>query len=152
MGQTGNSSDANERFEALSVGWVNAMRRYITDKAAGKKLDFEVVFSAEYTDPPKHLLRGDGRNSVGYTIRVKNGEIEVLDGARPDEADAGAKSAYDPVALTYRLPLDEYMKWLKEQRSEVEAQGKMLSFGKREKLAPLIPIIDMLGFYSKFTA
>lgn len=141
-----------ERYEALSVGWVDALRRHIEERAAGKALDFEVVFSAEYTDPPAHLLRNDGRKSVGYTIQVKAGRIEVLDGARPEEADAGACSAYDPFALSYRLPLEQYMRWLQEERPVHEAAGKLKSYGDAQRIRPLIPVMEMLDFYSKHTA
>ncbi|WP_257556030.1 hypothetical protein [Sphingobium sp. CFD-2] len=142
----------NEKYEALSIEWVDAMRRHVTEKAIGKPLDFEVVFSIEYTDPPQHLLRGKGDASVGYTIRVKNGVLEVLDGAHPEEADVGTCAAYDPFALSYRLPLDQYMRFLQDERPKLEAEGKVKRYGNPELIKPLVPVIEMLGFYSKYTA
>lgn len=147
-----NDDTRQERYESVSAEWVNALRRYVTAKAEGQTLDFEVTYSAEYTDPPAHLLRGDGRNSVGYTIRVKGGKLEVFDGARPDEADFGSTATYDPFALAYKLPLEEYTTvWMTETRPAAEAAGKMKWYGDRAAIAPLRPIIAMIGFYSNYT-
>ena len=147
-----NESQSEERHEALSVGWVDALRSYQAAQVAGKELDFELVMSAEYTNPPAHLLRAGGGDSVGYTVRVKDGALELLDGPHHDEADVCLISAYDPCALAYRLPLEDYLSWMRENRARLIEEGTIVVKGDLERITPLAQVVNMLGFYSNYTA
>lgn len=151
MSDKSNTPGSHERHEPFSLGWVHALREYQAKRAEGKTFDFEVVWSAEYYDPPAHLLRG-GRKTVGYTIKVKNGKLEVLDGSSPDEADVWYSAPYDPAALVYRGTLEAYMTWLKEEAPRLRAEGKMKRGGNEELIKPLVPQLNMLEFYFSYSA
>lgn len=142
----------NERYEVLSLEWVNALRRHLAEKAASMTLDADCVLSCEYTNPPPHLLRADGRGTVGYAILARNGAIEVLDGAHHDQADFTVTSSYDPVALMYRTSGPEYQKWILENGERLRAEGKIIYGGKnREGAGRLFGQLNMFEFYSRYT-
>lgn len=142
----------DERYETLSVEWVNALRRHLAEKAAVMNLDADCVLSCEYANPPPHLLRGDGRGTVGYAIFARNGAIEVLDGAHHDQADFTITSSYDPVALMYRTSASEYQKWIQENGERLRAEGKIVYGGKDQAgAARLFGQLNMFEFYSKYT-
>lgn len=148
-------SDAqkNDRYEVLSLKWVNALGRHLGEKASILCLDADCVLSSEYTNPPPHLLRGDGRDTVGYTILARDGTLVVLDGARHEQADFSITSAFDPVALMYRKSADEYQRWIQENGERLRGEGKIVYGGKNPQGAgSLAGQLNMFEFYSKYTA
>lgn len=150
MSQSSPTQEPHERFEPFSLGWVNALRTYQEGRAEGKVFDFDVVWSAEYRDPPAHLLR-DGRESVGYTIKVKDGKLEVIDGPNREEANVWYSAPYDPAALVYKGTLDAYMQWLKDVAPRLREEGKMIRGGNEELIKPLVPQLNMLEFYFSYS-
>lgn len=148
-----NDTARNERFEVLSPGWVDAPRRHLTEKAPSLKLDADYVMSSEYTGPPAHLLRPDGRDTVGYTILVRDGAFMVLDGAHHDQADFTITSAFDPVALMYRKSAAEYQDWIQQHGERLRREGKIVYGGRNPGGAgSLAGQFNMFEFYSKYTA
>jgi hypothetical protein len=117
------------RYEAASVEWVKALDVYVRQKAAGKAKDVKVSWSCTYTDPPRHLLRDDGRDVIGYTICVVDGEMRAIDGPTPG-ADVQATYPYDPHALLMRLTTDQYTRWVAEHGASIA--GKVQMKGDKE--------------------
>src|SRR3974390_303752 len=116
------------RYEAVSVEWVNALAEYVEERFGKTEFDFDLVWSVEYRDPPQHLLRGDGRVTVGYHFRAGGGKIEVGDGPA-DDAELRVAYPYDPFALNLRMPTDEYVAWVAEYgrslQNLVETRGDL---------------------------
>ena len=111
------------RYEAVSIEWVNALNAYVKKKTQGKTVDFEMVWSVEYMNPPRHLLRGRDRDTIGYHFRAKDGKIEAGDGPLED-ADIRAVYPYDPFALNLRKNTDEYVAWVAEHGAKYKDQVK----------------------------
>src|SRR5262245_51241132 len=147
MGSTG------ERYEAGSVEWVSALRDFVTAKAGGRDLRFKASYSAEYTDPPAHLLRRDGRNSIGWCLRIDGSKVEVLDGPRHNNADIASIQAYDPMALALRMADTEFRKWYAENGLRLEAEGKVAVIGD-QNVSKLMVFMQPLRneFYAKYSA
>jgi|SRR3974390_3134564 len=116
------------RYEALSVAWVNALKAYVKEKTKGKTCDFELTWSVEYTNPPAHLLRGDGRDFIGYHFRAKDGKFEVCDDPL-ESADMRVRYPYYPVAVKLRMSTDEYVAYVREHGAEFRDQVKTIGGG-----------------------
>jgi hypothetical protein len=122
------------RYVPMSSEWVNALKEYVKDKTKGKTCDFELTWSIEYTDPPAHLLRGDGRDFVGYHFKAKDGKFEVCD--EPLEtADMRTRYPYFPVATHLYMNTDQYMAYVREHgaefRDRVESIRTNVAIGKQ---------------------
>ena len=149
------TESADQRYEFMSAAWVKALRRRYQEIIAGKKLDFDLVYALEYTEPPKHLLRDDGRNCVGYTLLARNGNLEVLDGAFTSVADCVFSAAYHPLGKTYHMPVDEFKKWWAENEARLTAEGNFSYRGDRsvvQHLTQLFPNNIYADLYNKVTA
>jgi hypothetical protein len=67
-----------EKLEFASPQWVDMLRDLIVEGLAGQDLTAaEFVLCEEYTDPPAHLRR-PGSESIGFHIRVADGEVQVI--------------------------------------------------------------------------
>jgi hypothetical protein len=68
-----------EKYEYGSPKWVAMVRGLVEEGLDGEDLTgINFSFCEENTDPPSHLLR-PGSNSIGFYVRVENGEVEVGD-------------------------------------------------------------------------
>jgi len=68
-----------EKLEFASPEWVDMLRGLILEGLAGQDLSgADFVLCEEYTNPPAHLRR-PGSDSIGFHIRVANGEVQVID-------------------------------------------------------------------------
>jgi hypothetical protein len=121
------------RYEACSVEWVRALDEYIIKKTKGKAGDIPAAWSTEYTDPPAHLLRNDGRKTIGFTMKVQDGTLRCFDGPDP-EAGMQSKLPYDPMALTMRFNSDQLVEWMAKHGASIkremkfdEVQGKIIN-------------------------
>jgi len=149
------TENTNKRYEFMGAEWVKALRRRYKELIADRKLDFDCFYALEYTDPPKHLLRDDGRNTVGYTLLVKNGNLEVIDGALVSVADLVFTAAYDPLGKTYHMPVEEFQKWWTENEPRLRTEGKYFYRGDRsvvQKLQGLFPNNIYADLYNRITA
>ena len=145
----------NKRFEFMSADWVKALRALYRDIIAERNIDFELVYALEYTDPPVRLLRGDARDTIGYTLLAKNGKLEIIDGALTSVADLVFSSSYFPIGKTYHLPPEEFQKWWAENEPQLRAEGKYSYRGDRglaQKLLGLFPNNIYVDVYNKITA
>ena len=69
----------NARFEFCSTPWIDAMRRIIEEEIdTGLLAAVEYSQSEEFSNPPEHL-RHDGALTIGYTILIADGRVQVLD-------------------------------------------------------------------------
>jgi hypothetical protein len=67
-----------EKFEFASPEWVDMLRDLIVKGLAGKDLSgIEFTVCEEYTDPPADLRR-PGSETIGFYVRIANGEVEVV--------------------------------------------------------------------------
>ena len=130
------------RYEAVSVEWVNALREWLTQKVKGLTLDFEFAWSSKLTDPPAHLLRGDGRSTIGYTVLVKDGELQVVDGAL-DDVDLIMIYPYNPTALTMYMHTDQYVEWMTRNAPKLEGKIKF-EIKNQERMDRAKPLTDLL--------
>lgn len=118
------TDDEKPRFEAISKEWVRGFDEWFKTEAAGHNFDCELTFSMEYTDPPAHLLRGDGSTSVGWHLIIKDDYVEVGDGPLEGAMIATVRS-YDPWAsYAVRLSHEENLKWEAENNARLTAEGK----------------------------
>ena len=68
-----------EKLEFASPEWVDMLRDLILEGLGGQDLSAaDFVLCEEYTDPPAHLRR-PGSDSIGFHIRVRDGEVQVID-------------------------------------------------------------------------
>ncbi len=67
-----------EKREFASPEWVDMLRGLIVGGLAGKDLSgADFTLCEEYTNPPDHLRR-PGSESVGFHIRIKDGQVQVI--------------------------------------------------------------------------
>lgn len=80
-------------FDYASDDWLAALRRLAGELAAGRDLTgVDYTVSEELTDPPRHLLRA-GSMSVGWHLRVRDGQVQI--GHRPvQDADLRVVADY----------------------------------------------------------
>ncbi|HWU25144.1 MAG TPA: hypothetical protein VN154_01960 [Rhizomicrobium sp.] len=97
-----------ERHELGSPEWVRLLGEWFHSKFDGHDLDFEFRCSTEYSDPPRHLLRDDGRSTIGWHFIVKDGKFEFGDGGLDGEVDFGGTPVPWAVsAVRMRLNTDQ---------------------------------------------
>jgi len=96
------------RYEFASVEWVKAFGEWIGARFEGQTLDFDYRWSIELTDPPKHLLRDDGRSSIGWHYIVKDGKFTFGDGPLEGNLDFGGHAIpYASQVKRMRLTTDQ---------------------------------------------
>jgi len=144
------TDDGEDRYEAGSAAWVSALSRYAETAVSGKIIDDNFTFCAEYTDPPPHLVRRDGRSALGYVVQIKDGRLSVFDGVRHD-VDYRVTAAYDPVALNYSLRGDGFLKWVTEHGPRLIQEGKLVMTGDQSVSRRLPKFLDLADFYAKHT-
>jgi hypothetical protein len=89
-------------YEFMSVEWIAMAKTEITEALSGSDLDVPTfTLSEEFTDPPRHLRRGD--DTIGFSVRVGNGRVEVGDQPEPD-ADLRVISDYTDALVIARDP------------------------------------------------
>lgn len=68
-----------EKYEYGGPDWVAMVRGLVEEGLAGEDLTgINFSFCEENTDPPPHLRR-PGSDTIGFYVRVENGEVEVGD-------------------------------------------------------------------------
>lgn len=138
-----------QRYEPISAEWVEALREYMLRELADADLDaIACSFSAEFTDPPAHLLRSDGRASVGYSFEISEGRLDVWDGAL-DSAAARVVADYATVCAHYHLTSDQAERWAAENYPKLIAEGKLKRYGTASVLDNINKVIDIRNdFYA----
>jgi SCP-2 sterol transfer family protein len=88
-----------KRCEFMSPTWIAMAREQIIGVLAGKDLrTIRFTLCEEFTNPPEHL-RPSGAQTIGFYVRLGDGQVEV--GDRPiNDADCTIISDYaDALAL-----------------------------------------------------
>jgi hypothetical protein len=81
------------RYEFMSPEWISMARSRITDALAATDVTGETfTISEEFENAPRHLRR-DGADTIGFSVRVGDGSVEVGDVPEPD-ADCRIISDY----------------------------------------------------------
>lgn len=141
------SETAVQKHEAMSVGWVNALRDYVASKITPGALDGVTgSFSCEITDPPKHLLRY-GLDTIGWSARIADGKVEIDDRPYP-EAMAHYKTDYATFERSMHLNMKDEGQYMKDNvGSKIEIWGDVVP------IRPFFIGIDIReGFYNVYTA
>ncbi|WP_257555963.1 hypothetical protein [Sphingobium sp. CFD-2] len=144
--------DVKTKYRAGSVEWVDALRKYFVSVVEKQKPDFDLVFSIEVTNPPEELLRGDGRDTIGYVVSVQNGSIHVLDGPHHVSDAVMTTIDYDIWEPSLRQKSTEYRRWLAEAKPGHVKEGKWKSVGDIARVLPLAHMCNIIDdFYSEVT-
>jgi hypothetical protein len=89
-------------YEFMSPEWIVMAKTEITEALSGSDLDVPTfTLSEEFTNPPRHLRRGD--DTIGFSVRVGDGRVEVGDQPEPD-ADLRVISDYTDALVIARDP------------------------------------------------
>jgi hypothetical protein len=68
-----------EKYELASPEWVTMLRGLVEEGLAGEDLaGINFTMCEEFTDPPAHLRR-PGSATIGFYVRIENGEVVVGD-------------------------------------------------------------------------
>ena len=68
-----------EKYELASPEWVTMLRQLVEEGLAGEDLTgINFSMCEEFADPPAHLRR-PGSATIGFYVRIENGEVEVGD-------------------------------------------------------------------------
>ena len=91
------------RFEFMSPTWIAMAREQILRALDGKDLrTIRFTLCEEFTNPPEHL-RPSGAQTIGFYVRLGDGQVEV--GDRPiNDADCTIISDYDDALSVARDP------------------------------------------------
>ena len=92
-----------KRFEFMSPTWIAMAREQILRALDGKDLrTIRFTLCEEFTNPPEHL-RPSGAQSIGFYVRLRDGQVEV--GDRPiNDADCTIISDYADALSVARDP------------------------------------------------
>jgi hypothetical protein len=126
-------------FEYLSPEWIDAVRVLVERLAAGADLaGVDYTVSEELTDPPADLA-GPITGTVGWYLRVRDGEIVI--GDHPvDDADLRVIADYRTHRELSRRAWggdSHAMAASRELRLKAEADGRLRTDGDLE-LAPVV--------------
>jgi len=92
-----------KRFEFMSPTWIAMAREQILRALDGKDLrTIRFTLCEEFTNPPEHL-RPSGAQTIGFYVRLGDGQVEV--GDRPiNDADCTIISDYADALSVARDP------------------------------------------------
>jgi hypothetical protein len=124
----------------MSPAWIATARRVITDALAGEDLAGpRLVLCEEFTDPPAHLRRA-GAPTVGFTVAVGGGRVEVGDDPSV-AADLRVVSPYADALAVARDP-DAAAADPAEAARRV-AEGRLRVEGDPAALPPALTRVDL---------
>jgi hypothetical protein len=138
-----------EKCRFMSTAWVEMARDEITRALAGADLGgIDFTLCEEFTGAPDDLRRTDG-DTIGFFVRVKNGEVEVGDHPT-DDADFKVVSDYEDALAIARDPdapaADPSMM---EARL---AEGRLKIVGDPTAVPPVLAGLDIHRLLSARTA
>jgi hypothetical protein len=120
-----------EKLEFASPEWVIMLREIVEEGLAGQDIaGINFSLCEEFTDPPMHLRQGE-EETIGYYVKIEDGDIEV--GGHPIDATfkiIGDYAAMREYALRPFTPtkLDSETAALRERMIE---EGKLRVVGTR---------------------
>lgn len=72
-----------DKFEFMSPEWIAMAREQITRALAGRDLgNGPFTLCEEFTNPPEHL-KSPGAETVGFCVRVRDGQVGRSDRSVP---------------------------------------------------------------------
>ena len=115
------------RYEMGSVEWVNAMGERLQTRFEGHKPDFDFKWSTELSDPPEHLLRGDGSTTVGWHFIVKDGKLTFGDGPlHGEDVDFGGSPVpYAATVARTRMHTDQMIEMQRQRLGDTPPTGPL---------------------------
>jgi hypothetical protein len=138
-----------EKFRFMSLEWIAMARDEITQALAGTDLrGVHFTLCEEFTHPPDDL-RGDGQDTIGFTVQVADGRVGV--GDRPTErADLRIVSDYDDALEVARDPdAPAAAPSAMEQRI---AEGRLQVIGDPTAVPPSLAALDIHRLLASRTA
>jgi hypothetical protein len=132
-----------EKYELASPEWVTMLRGLVEEGLAGEDLaGINFSLCEEFTNPPAHLRR-PGSATIGFYVRIEDGEIEV--GDHPIDASfklVGDYAAMREYALRPFSPtnLDSDTAALRQRMID---EGKLLVVGARADWPPATSQLDL---------
>jgi hypothetical protein len=92
-----------EKLEFMSPAWINMAEAQITEALKDADLGrIRFTLCEEFTDPPSELRRNDA-TTIGFCVRIIDGDIEVGD-SPADDADLRIVSRFDDAHEVARDP------------------------------------------------
>jgi hypothetical protein len=133
-----------KKYEYGSPEWVGMVRGLVEEGLAGEDLaGITFSFCEENTDPPAHLRR-PGSDTIGFYVRVENGEVEV--GDHPIDGTTFKIVGDYTVMRAYALrpfPGANPDPETAELRQRMIAAGKMRVVGVRAEWPAVISNLDL---------
>lgn len=117
-----------EKLELLSPAWIERFRNFLTTEVDPADLE-GVTFSMswEAMGPPAHLRQTPG-GSVGCSMRIAEGRLEV--GDQPLwRADCALIIDYQVMAESYRNSNEAEGRWMREKAPQYFADGRIRAYG-----------------------
>ncbi len=132
--------NAVSRHEFMSAEWIAMARRRIGEALAGIDLPGEeVAISEEFTKAPSHLRRS-GAETIGFSIRMGAGHVEVIDTPDPG-ADCRIISEYADALAVARDPDAAATDPVEAQRRI--AEGRLRIEGDPSRIPPALQQLDI---------
>ncbi len=140
---------ALDKFEFMSPAWIEMARDEITRLLAERDLrDINYTLCEEFTNPPERLRR-NGAATIGFYVRVTDGQVEV--GDHPiDTANVKIVSDYNDALSVARVP--EAPVAQQEVVEERIATGKLKVVGNPADMPALLVELDIHRLLASRTA
>lgn len=147
------TGSTNQRYEAFSTEWVDALREYVLSRITADDLVGSGTASMELRNPPKHLLRY-GLETVGWSAQLQDGKLEIFDRPNP-EADLRSVSEYEGTPAQLKLNNEEDRKYVEALIAKQTGPGGIppLAVRNANPLRSIFVKVDLReGFYNVYTA
>ncbi|WP_257556028.1 hypothetical protein [Sphingobium sp. CFD-2] len=126
----------NQKFEPASTPWVDMLRQFLTREFTAEDLDgVSDSLSWEVTSPPPHLLR-DEEETIGFSIRLIDGQVEVRDALLPG-ANISIVIPYDVLIESFHNSNEEEVIFMKQAAPKLVEEGKLVIAGSPGPLQKL---------------
>lgn len=115
------------KCELLGPEWISHFRDFLVREVSPEDLaGVNFTVSWEAMNAPAHIAAG--RDAVGCSIRIEDGQIEVGDGPLW-RADCAIVIDYDVMAESYRNTNEAEGRWMREKAPAYAAAGRIRSYG-----------------------
>jgi hypothetical protein len=138
-----------ERFEFMSAEWIAMAREQIVGAFAGKNLDgIHFTLCEAFTNPPGHLTP-EGADTIGFYVRLNDGQVEVGDHPT-DDADCTIITDYADALAAARDP--EAAAADPAVMAERMAAGKLKIIGDPSAAPAVLRELDIHKLLARHTA
>ena len=137
-----------EKFRFMSPAWIEMAREQITKVLAEADLEgINFTLCEEFTGPPDDLRR-EGASTIGFSVRVVDGRVEVGDQAI-DDADLRIVSDYEDALVIARDP--DVPAAQQSAMEERVAQGRLKIVGNPTDVPAVLAGLDIHRLLSSRT-